>query len=506
MPVLDPGGAACDDAGLLRIHRLMRHDTEYQEPTLGAEPRESVLLVESAEFLRHRLRARVRGDDRELHTAASAREALDLLQRVRVDVVLVSTHLADVQGVRCVDLFLQQCGDTPVLVLSPNPTVEEAVEVLRRGAADYLSMNADRQVMALAVNRALEEARARSSQTVERVRSAMRDRYGFSRLLTQSPRMLAVFDQIRQVATTDATVLILGETGTGKELVSRAIHDRSRRSEKPFISVNCGAFTESLLESELFGHEKGSFTGAVGRREGLFEMADGGTLFLDELGETSANVQVNLLRVLEEMAFRRVGGRERVHVNVRLIAATHVNLDEAVRKGTFREDVYYRLNVFPILLPPMRDRREDIPLLMRHFLDELSAEYRLEAPIITAAAMDAIRGYNWPGNVRQLRAMCERWVITRSGQRLEREHLPADMFASNPLPETTSTPLLFDESASLRENLTRVTADMERAYLFRLLERERGHLGRTATAAGVTRRTLYTKLKQYGVDSRDFKQ
>jgi DNA-binding NtrC family response regulator len=504
--VLDRLLQACDDAGLFRNYCPMRHEEEYREHTFGTEPRESLLLVESAEFSRHRLRSRVKTGDREIHTASSAREALDMLQRVRVDVVLVSTHLTDVQGIRCVDLFLQQCGDVPLLVLSPTPTVEEAVEVLRRGASDYLPMSADRQMIGVAVGRALEEARARSSRQVERVRSAMRDQYGFSRLLTQSPRMLAVFDQIRQVATTDATVLILGETGTGKELVSRAIHDRSRRNDKPFISVNCGAFTESLLESELFGHEKGSFTGAVGRREGLFEMADGGTLFLDELGETSANVQVNLLRVLEEMAFRRVGGRERVHVNVRVIAATNVNLDEAVRTGKFREDVYYRLNVFPIMLPPMRERKEDVPLLMRHFLDELSAEYRLEAPVITAAAMDAIRSYHWPGNVRQLRAMCERWVITRSGHRLEREHLPSDMVGAASLPQPTSAPLLFDEAVSLRDNVARVTVDLERAYLFRVLERERGHLGRTASAAGVTRRTLYTKLKQYGVDSRDFKE
>ena len=330
--------------------------------------------------------------------------------------------------------------------------------------------------------------------------------FGLEQLLTQSPRMLAVFDQIRLVARTDATALILGETGTGKELVSRAIHERSRRKDKPLISVNCGAFTETLLESELFGHEKGSFTGAVGRQQGVFEMADGGSLFLDELGETSQNVQVNLLRVLEEMAFRRVGGRETVEVDVRIIAATNVHLEQAVEDGSFRKDLFYRLSVFPILLPPLRERREDIPLLMRHFLDEIASSYELEAPSVSSEAMRAILAYEWPGNVRQLRAMCERWVIVRSGQRLEREDLPAEFSAAGSVAGRSSgASLRVDATVPMKDNVDRVTAEVERIYLLQVLQKHRGHLGHTADEAGITRRTLYTKMKQYGLQQADFR-
>jgi DNA-binding NtrC family response regulator len=476
-------------------------------PNSPDKSRERVLLVEAGEFTRHRLRSALQEGTREVLVAGTVRDGVEVLRRLPIDLVVVSLSLPELPGLRAVDRFLQLSGGTPVVAVSGQPSVPEAVEVLRRGATDYAPVQADRSVIRGMVERALQEARGRSTKQLERVRMAMRDHYGFSRLLTQSPRMMRVFDEIRQVAVTDATVLIQGETGTGKELVSRAIHERSRRSELPFISVNCGAFTESLLESELFGHEKGSFTGAVGRREGLFEMANGGSLFLDELGETSLNVQVNLLRVLEEMSFRRVGGRETVRVDVRLIAATNVNLLKAVQEGKFREDLFYRLNVFPIDLPPLRSRKEDIPLLLRHFSDELASQYGLEAPVISAGAMEAICSYAWPGNVRQLRAMCERWVITRAEQRLEREHLPSDMVGAEEAAPSTSGPGFYiDDSSTLRENVGRISTDVERSYLYRLLEREEGHLGRTAAAAGVTRRTLYTKLKQYGVDARDFRK
>jgi DNA-binding NtrC family response regulator len=319
--------------------------------------------------------------------------------------------------------------------------------------------------------------------------------------------MLEVFDQIQQVARTDATALILGETGTGKELVSRAIHDRSRRRDEPFIAVNCGAFTETLLESELFGHEKGSFTGAVGRREGLFEMASGGSLFLDELGETSLNVQVNLLRVLEEMTFRRVGGREPVRVDVRIIAATNVHLEQAVADGAFRQDLFYRLSVFPIRLPPLRERTEDIPLLMRHFLDELAERHGTEPPVVTADAMRAVLAYRWPGNVRQLRAMCERWVITHGGRRLDAHDLspalssvPREMVAAGP------AALRVDTALPMKDNVQRVVEEVERAYLYQTLQQTRGHQGRAAEAAGITRRTLYTKLRDYDLDPAEFKE
>ena len=336
-------------------------------------------------------------------------------------------------------------------------------------------------------------------------REALRDRAGLSRFLTRSSKMLAVFDQIRAVSRTDATVLIRGETGTGKELVSKAIHERSRRAERPFVSVNCGAFTETLLESELFGHEKGSFTGAAGRRQGVFEMADGGTLFLDELGETSLNVQVTLLRVLEEMRFRRVGGHDLVPVNVRIVAATNVDLEQAVEAGEFRRDLYYRLNVFPIFLPALRERPEDIPLLTRHFLEDAAREYGLDAPGMTPEAAVTITRYRWPGNIRQLRALCERWVIVGQGRPIDIDALPPEMRDPSQTAPMGAVGFGFDESQPMKQVLQQVGEEVERAYLQRQLRRHEGHLSQTAAAAGITRRTLYTKMRSLGLRAEDFR-
>ena len=354
----------------------------------------TILIVEPAQFARNSLRASLQEPMTDTVVAPTMREAFALLEDLQPNLVLVSMELPDIGGTAAIDLFQQRLPNVPIIATSSTTTVQLTVQAMRRGAVDVISLESNPGEWRVAVRRAIQEAQSHLS--VNSVREAVRDRYGFSRLLSQSPRMLEVFDEVRRVAGTDATVLILGDTGTGKELVSRAIHERSLRKDKPFISVNCGAFTETLLESELFGHEKGSFTGAVERRAGLFEMADNGSLFLDELGETTPNTQVNLLRVLEEMTFRRVGGRDQVRVDVRIIAATHVNLEAAVEDGKFRRDLFYRLNVFPIRLPPLQERPEDIPLLMRHFLEEVAEEYGLDCPVIAAEAMSAIMTYKWP--------------------------------------------------------------------------------------------------------------
>jgi DNA-binding NtrC family response regulator len=462
----------------------------------------TILIVEADQFARDTLSSALSEAMTDLVLAPTASEALALSGEIRPDLLLVSLELPEQKGVVALDVFQQRMPGVPVIAVSAMSSIQVAIDSMRHGAVDVISLDSSPGEWGVAVRRALLEAR--SNRALESVRSAVHDRYGFSRLLSQSPRMLDVFDEVRKVAGTDATVLILGETGTGKELVSRAIHERSGRKDKPFISVNCGAFTETLLESELFGHEKGSFTGAVDRRAGLFEMADKGTLFLDELGETTPNTQVNLLRVLEEMTFRRVGGREQVQVDVRIIAATHVNLELAVEEGKFRRDLFYRLNVFPIRLPPLHERPEDIPLLMRHFLEEVAEEYAMEPPTIAAEAMTAIMNFNWPGNVRQLRAMCERWVITRSGRRLEREQLPPEMTGGRAIVRGISG-FHINEHATLKDNTARALSQVERGYLYRVLKLHRGHLENSAKAAGMTRRTLYTKMKEYGLEARKFR-
>jgi DNA-binding NtrC family response regulator len=463
---------------------------------------QTILVVDDNELNAHQTRTALRGERRSVFVTNSAREALAEIHEIEPDIILLSLELPDLPGCRAIDVFSERTPGIPILCLSENPTVRQAVEAIQHGAVDYIKNPTEEDSLRAAVQRASLEAR--SSRELQEARKQVRDRFGFSHMLTRSPLMLRVFDQVRAVAGTDATVLIRGETGTGKELITRAIHERSRRKDRPFISVNCGAFTESLLESELFGHEKGSFTGASGRRQGVFEMADGGTLFLDELGETSLNVQMNLLRVLEEMEFRRVGGHDPVRVNVRILAATNVDLEEAVEKNHFRQDLFYRLNVFPIFLPPLRSRPEDIPLLMRHFLDDAGKDYELDAPIVTKAAMDSIIQYAWPGNVRQLRSLCERWVITRPGQRLEREHLPPEILnIKNATPQENA--LRIDESRSMSEVTERLLHQVERTYIQRLLKKKKGHLAETAKAAGITRRTLYSRMKLYGIDAADFR-
>ena len=310
--------------------------------------------------------------------------------------------------------------------------------------------------------------------------------------------MTRVFDAIRAVARTDATVLVTGETGTGKELVARAIHERSRRKARPFVVVNCGAFAEGELEIELFGTE----AGAAGRTPGVLELAEGGTVLLDEVGESSLAVQVRLLRALEDRRFRRVGGVSPVRMDVRVVAATAEDLPGAVADGRFREDLLYRLDVFPIALPPLRERAEDVPVLVRHFLDDIGREYELPAPAVTPDALALLGRARWPGNVRQLRAMCERWVVQCRGDVLGADALPAELTGAPAAPDGA---LVIDETVPLAVLTERLTAQLERAYLPKLLQREAGHLQNTAAAAGMTRRTLYSRMKALDIDAKDYK-
>ncbi len=471
-------------------------------PNADVTHRETVLVIDDGELSAHQLKAALRADSRRVLVCGTAREALAVLPDIVPDCIIASLDLADLRGTKILDVLRDRARDVKVICTCAEPSMELAVDAVRLGAVDVLVRPVKPHLLVAAVDRVMAEPR--TTHQLDAAREEIKDRYGFSHLLTQSPRMLVVFDQIRSVAETDATVLIRGETGTGKELVSRAIHERSRRKDKPFIGVNCGAFTESLLESELFGHERGSFTGAVGKREGVFEMANGGTLFLDELGDTTLNVQVNLLRVLEEMCFRRVGGHEMVNVDVRIIAATNATLEDSVKTRRFREDLYYRLNVFPIHLPPLRSRPEDIPLLMRHFLDDAAREYELETPRVMPDALEAILRYRWPGNVRQLRAMCERWVIVAGGRGVTLDLLPADMRPEQK--RDASDEMHVDLAVPMATAVERAAAVMERSYLHRLLQRHHGHLRITAEAAGITRRTLYNKLKAYGLEADDYRK
>jgi two-component system response regulator AtoC len=461
-----------------------------------------ILILHADPLVQRRLQVMLRRPEYEILLASTVADAVEVIQSSNPDIILAGVDTPAFGGSRVIGMMKSHAVRVPVIAIDSAPSVGHAVEAMRDGAENYVRCEARYGVWGEVVERALNESK--STKEVEGARRQVNDRYGFSQMLTRSPAMLRVFDAIRAVAPTNATVLILGETGTGKELVSRAIVARSKRASSPFVTVNCGAFSESLLESELFGHERGSFTGAVSKREGLFEMANGGTLFLDELGETSLSVQVNLLRVLESMTFRRVGGREEINVDVRIVAATHVGLEESVAKGEFREDLFYRLNVFPIHLPPLRDRREDIPLLMRYFLDEIGRKNEVDPPVVAAEAMERIVAYDWPGNVRQLRAYCERWVIAFRGGRLAESDLPQDILGGGGVTAFRGSTYI-DEKQTMPQNVMRTTRTVERAYVVSVLRQCGGNIEAAAKRAGVSRRTLYTKFKQYNIDPDEFR-
>ncbi|HHO50991.1 MAG TPA: sigma-54-dependent Fis family transcriptional regulator [Deltaproteobacteria bacterium] len=452
-----------------------------------------MLIVEPAEFTRHRLRAALRAPDREIHVAATASEGLSALATLQPRLIVLSLELPDLSGLEVVERFVRRVDGAAIVVVGP-PSVPEVVASIRRGASDYLNIQ-DVDAIPDAVARVLEEPVPPRPRPEHR---GGRDRYGFRQLLTQSRRMIEVFDQIRQVAHTDATVLISGEAGTGRGLVGRAIHEKSHRAERPFVPIHCDAVSEARLELELFGREG---EGDDGPRPSAFEVASGGTLFLDELSATSPHVQVELLRVLEEGHLRRVGGHRLRPVDVRLVASTDEDLEAAVVAGRFRADLFYQLNIFPVRIPPLRERSKDIPLLIRHFLDELSQVHGLEPPILTSAAMKAALAHPWPGNVRQLRSVCEGWVLSRAGQRIGAELVPAERHE----PATAGVSWSIDPTTTLKDNATRVTEAIERTYLVQVLERCGGHLGNTAAAAGITRRTLYTKMRHHGLEQGDYR-
>jgi DNA-binding NtrC family response regulator len=427
----------------------------------------------------------LRGADRQIELAHTPDEALALAQRGAFDLVVSDINLnAELSGLDLLRAFKRADTRLEVVLISGFGTLETAIEAVRAGAFDYVSKPFDIVEVKETVDRALKRRAqpASSPAAAERVEAVPPDG-----LIGRSRGMLAVYKQIAHGAGSDAPVLVTGETGTGKELIARALHHHSRRAARPFVPVNCGALAESLLESELFGHVRGSFTGALGDKKGVFEQADGGSIFLDEIGETTAAVQVRLLRVLEQGEVRPVGASRVTTVNVRVLAATNRDLERAVREGFFRQDLYYRLNVIRIAVPPLRERREDIPLLAAHVLRAVAITggplRRLSPP-----ALAALMSYAWPGNVRELENVLERLALAATGDSLDLEDLPA-VFRERP-PVTLEEPL-FDGLPSLEQ--------MEKRYLAFVLEALKGNRTRAAEVLGIDRRTLYRMMERFGM-------
>ncbi|MBW2045922.1 MAG: sigma-54-dependent Fis family transcriptional regulator [Deltaproteobacteria bacterium] len=418
--------------------------------------------------------------------AEDGSQAIEKVHEQPFDLILMDIRMIKMSGLEALREIKAYNPAIPIIIMTAYSSVETAVEALKNGAYDYLTKPLDFDELRLAMDRAMDHTHLREENRI--LRETLGKRFDAGNIIGQSPAMVRVLEMVAQVASSEATVLISGESGTGKELIAGAIHFNSPRKDGPYVKINCAAITETLLESELFGHEKGAFTGAYKKKEGRFVQAQGGTLFLDEISEMSLAMQVKLLRVLQEREITRVGGEEPIKVDVRLIAATNKDLVREVEEGRFREDLYYRLNVVNINIPPLRQRKEDVPLLAKHFLSIFSEKNHKNIEGFTPQAMDRLLRYDWPGNVRQLMNAIERAVVLSRSNYLDLEDLP--LVPGEQLPENGGHEIPVSDLA---------LEEVEKATILKTLELTGGNKSEAARKLGITRKTLHTKLKKYGV-------
>ncbi len=447
----------------------------------------TILVIDDEKNIRTGLAAALEMDGYDVVLAADGSEGLDIALHGEIDLVITDLRMPGVSGEEVLRRVTTETPGIPVIVLTGHGTVENAVAAMRSGAYDFLTkpLNLDR--LSLLVKRALQN-RELVLQHRELLRE-MENKKSFEHIIGKSPAMNKVFEVVKRVAPTKASVLITGESGVGKELIANALHNLSPRKDAAFVKVHCAALAETLLESELFGHEKGSFTGAVARKRGRFELANDGSIFLDEIGEIDQQVQIKLLRVLQEKKFERVGGEETIEVDVRCITATNRDLDKEVAEGKFREDLYYRLNVVRIHVPPLRERKDDIPLLMAAFIREFAEENGKKIDGIDAKARSALYAYDWPGNIRQLRNCLESAVVMTSGPIIALDDLPPSIRSG-------------DEIPSIHIPVGATMAEAEKQVILQTLSAQNGNKTKTAETLAIGRKTLHRKLGEYGIDSR----
>jgi two-component system response regulator HydG len=455
-----------------------------------------VLIIDDNETMREGLTATVKRMGHETMVAAGGAEGISLMKRRGADFVITDLKMEGTGGLDVVRAVQEIDPLCPTMIVTAFGTVETAVEAMRSGAFDFLQKPFSPEVVRLKVERALElrrerQARERAEADAAALRADAAAPYNFGEIVGETSAMRAVFQTIERVAPTDASVYIHGESGTGKELVARAIHERSKRARGPFIRVSCGALTESLLESELFGHERGAFTGAVKRKLGRFELADKGTLFLDEIGDVSPTVQVKLLRVLQERQFERVGGEETITVDVRVISATHRDMKTDVEAGRFREDLFYRLHVVPLEVPPLRERRADIPRLVGHFIAKLGPRTNPGVTGIDDNALARLQAHAWPGNVRELENVIEQSLVFAEGDRIGTAALPSALKAA-----ATDTALAMPAG---NMTLPEILEDLERQLIAKAYDKADGVKTECARILGVKTSALYYKLEKYGI-------
>src|SRR5687767_1385868 len=445
---------------------------------------ERVLVVEDEAATRLGLTELVRTWGFTADAAADGEEALQKITAFRPSIVISDLVMPNMGGLELLRALKDEGGDLTIVILTAQGTVETAVEAIKEGAYDYISKPIEPQRLKILLDKIVE--RQDTLREVKVLRKQLRDHGAFGQMIGSGAEMRKIYQVIEQAAPTSASVLITGESGTGKELVAQTIHQLSPRAGFPFVAINCAAIPETLLESEIFGHEKGAFTGAADRRAGCFELADRGTLFLDEIGEMTPTTQVKLLRVLQERKFRRLGGRNEMSVDVRVIAATNIDPLEAVQKGKLREDLFYRLNVFAMRLPPLRERREDMPLLVQAFINEFNSRNQKSVAGVDHLTMRMLEQYPWPGNVRELRNVIERATILTTGQFIEPRHLPP-MLTNEPAPE-------HQPQLSLGPGTT--VEEAERRLILMTLEHTRDNKTRAAEILGISLKTLHNKLNK----------
>jgi DNA-binding NtrC family response regulator len=448
----------------------------------------SLLLVDDDRQVLHAMADWLREQGYQLDTAASRQEALAAVDRKSYDVVLADIRLRDGDGFDILAHCRQHHPTVAVIMITGYGTVDSAVEAIRAGAFDFLTKPLIDEELDMAIQRALNQRQVIEEN--KNLKAQLDLRFGLENIVGHDHRMLRIYDMIQSVADTKATVLITGESGTGKSLIARAIHRASSRRNKPFVEVACGALPETLLESELFGHVAGAFTGAMNEKIGKFMLANEGTIFLDEIGTASPGMQVKLLRVLQDFEFEQVGGTKTFSVDARVILATNEDLSRAVAEGRFRQDLYYRINVINIEIPPLRERISDIPLLCQHFLERVVRESGKKVDGFSDHAMAALRAYRWPGNVRELQNVIERAVLLGKGRVIGPEDLPPSVFAAGPV---AIEPL---GSRTLKQAL----ANPERQIILDVLEANHWNRQATAAALGINRTTLYKKMKRLGLD------
>ena len=450
----------------------------------AARPR--ILVVDDEENLCAFMKLMLAKEGYDVTTTVSAHEALDLLSDDGMDLVFTDLMMPEMNGLDLVRKLRELRPETECVVMTAFASVDSAIEALKLGAADYITKPFNLEELKIIVRQLL--SRRRIEEENRRLHAELGDRTTLDRFMGTSASVVQLKELVTRVASTDSTVLIRGESGTGKELVARSIHALSSRREAPFVSLNCAALPDTLLESELFGHVKGSFTGAVKDKEGLFKAAASGTFFLDEIGEASPAIQVKLLRALEEKVITPVGSTSPEEVDVRLLAATNVDLEELVKEGRFRADLYYRLNVIPLFIPPLRDRKDDIPILVDHFRQRIAERTQSEPKQINQEAMAALLSYGWPGNVRELEHMLERAILFAKGKRVSASDFPEKLRSNTP------QPVAYDERAA-----TPTLETIEKAYIAWVLQQTGGQKAKAASILGIDSSTLYRKIDRYGL-------